>query len=662
MSKENHPGQMPPPDKNRVHPQGAPEDIKDEELKQLDMQRRGGQGRPGGPGGRGPRGGPMFKEKPKNTKKTVKRLLKYIGSGKYILILLVTVMILSTLLGLLGPALQGAAINSMQYQDENGNFIIDVDMERLIKVLTVMAIVYALSSVLTYFQGILSAKLSQKTVRTLRSDLFAHMVKLPVKFTDTHSHGDIVSRMTNDAENVSNTISQSIGSLISSVLTLVGSLIFMLCISPILTLAAMITIPLTIIVSANLSKFMRKYFVLQQRLVGKINGNVEENVTAFKTVLAYGMQKDAEAQFRADAAELKKTGIKAQIFGGVMGPLMNIINNLGYLILVVLGAVLVMKGEFTLGAITFAALQVGDIQSFTQYSRQFTRPINEIANQYASILTAIAGAERIFEMIDAEPETDEGELEFDPNKFRGDISFRHINFSYNDGEPVLKDFCLDIKAGQKIALVGATGSGKTTVVNLLLRFYDAQSGEILIDGVDIRRYKKSSLRRSTAIVLQDTVLFSDSIEENIRFGRLNATREQVEHAAECANAADFIEKLSDGYETVLTESGGNLSAGQRQLLSISRAVLADPRILVLDEATSSVDTRTEMNIQKAMIELIKGRTSLIIAHRLSTIRDSDVIIVLDSGRICEMGNHIELLGKGGKYSELYKTQFSGVKT
>ncbi len=660
MIGEKHPSHKPP--HSKTPPPQRPDDIKDEELKQLDMQRGGNQGRPGGPGGRGPRGGPMFREKPKNTKKTVKRLLQYIGSGKYILILLVTVMILSTLLGLLGPSLQGEAINSMQHQDEFGNFVIDVDVQRLTKILSIMAIVYALSSVLTYFQGILSAKLSQKTVKTLRSDLFSHMVKLPVRFTDTHSHGDIVSRMTNDAENVSNTISQSIGSLISSVLTLIGSLVFMLSISPILTLAAMITIPLTIFVSARLSKFMRKYFVLQQRLVGKINGNVEENVTAFKTVLAYGMQEAAETEFLKNAAELKKTGIKAQIFGGVMGPLMNIINNLGYLILVVLGAVLVMKGEFTIGFITFSALQVGHIQSFTQYSRQFTRPINEIANQYASILTAIAGAERIFEIIDAEPEIDEGELEFDLDKFKGDISFRHVNFSYNDGEPVLKDFCLDVKAGQKIALVGATGSGKTTVVNLLLRFYDAQSGQILIDGVDIRKYKKSSLRLATAIVLQDTVLFSDSIEENIRFGKLDATRKQIEHAAECANASDFIEKLSDGYETVLTESGGNLSAGQRQLLSISRAVLADPKILVLDEATSSVDTRTEMNIQKAMIELMRGRTSLIIAHRLSTIRDADVIIVLDNGSICEMGDHRQLLENNGKYSELYKTQFSGVKT
>ncbi len=639
---------------------GKDEPIREEELKQLDAQRKGSPGPGGRPGG--PRGVPMFKEKPKDTKKTVKRLLKYMGANKYILIFLTLIMICSTLLTLAGPTLQGEAINSMQYQDEAGNFIIDVDMPRLIKVLAIMAIVYAASSVLTYFQGVLSASLSQKTVRTLRSDLFSHMVRLPVKFTDTHSHGDIVSRMTNDAENVSNTISQSIGSLISSVLTLTGSLVLMLIISPILTLAAMITIPLTILVSSKLSKFMRKYFVLQQRLVGKINGNVEENVTAFKTVLAYGMQDGAQDEFLRDAAELKKTGIKAQIFGGVMGPLMNIINNLGYLILVVFGALLVMKGEFSIGIITFAAIKVGDIQAFTQYSKQFTRPINEIANQYASILTAIAGAERIFEIIDAEPETDEGTLEFDPDTFRGDISFRHVDFAYNEGEPVLKDFCLEVKAGQKIALVGSTGSGKTTVVNLLLRFYDPQGGEILIDGVDIRRYKKSSLRTVAAIVLQDTVLFSASIEDNIRFGRLDASREEIERAAKCANASGFIEKLSEGYDTQLSESGGNLSAGQRQLLSISRAVLADPKILVLDEATSSVDTRTEMNIQKAMIELMRGRTSLIIAHRLSTIRDSDMIIVLDGGRISEVGSHDKLLEKGGKYSELYKTQFSGVKT
>ncbi len=634
------------------------DDITDEELKRLDAQRSSRRG----PGGRGGPRGPMFTEKPKNTKATVLRLLKYIGASKYVLILLVAIMICTTLLNLAGPTLQGEAINSMQHQAEDGSFVVDVDMPRLLKVLFVMAIIYAVNSALSYFQGILSAKLSQKTVRRLRADLFEHLVHLPVKFTDTHAHGDIISRMTNDAENVSNTVSQSIGSLISSVLTLIGSAVLMLCISPILTVAAMITIPLTIIVSTKLSKFMRKYFVLQQRLVGKINTNVEENVSSFKTVTAFCRQKQAEEQFRADAAQLKKTGISAQIFGGIMGPLMNIINNLGYLILVICGALLVMKGEFTLGFITVAAINVGDIQSFTQYSRHFTRPINEIANQYASILTAIAGAERIFEIIDSEPECDEGGREFDLDSFGGNISFKHVNFAYKDGEPVLKDFDLEVTSGQKIAIVGATGSGKTTIVNLLLRFYDPQSGEILIDGVNINEYKKSSLRRCIAIVLQDTVLFSSSIAENIRFGRLDATDGEVVRAAVTSEASSFIEKLPEKYETELSESGDNLSSGQRQLLSISRAVLADPKILILDEATSSVDTRTEMNIQKAMIELMRNRTSLIIAHRLSTIRDSDIIIVLDNGRICESGSHEQLLALGGKYSELYKTQFSGVAT
>lgn len=655
-------GRMPPKDMmppNGDMPKKKPldDDISDEELKRLDRERASHRG----PGGRGPRG-QMFAEKPKNAKATLLRLMKYIGSSKYILILLVIIMICTTLLNLAGPTLQGKAINAMQHTDENGNFVVEVDMNELINVLTVMVIVYAASSILSYFQGILSAKLSQKTVRTLRSDLFEHLVKLPVKFTDTHAHGDIISRMTNDAENVSNTISQSIGSLISSVLTLIGSAVLMLCISPILTLAAMITIPLTMLVSTKLSKFMRKYFVLQQRLVGKINSNVEENVSSFKTVTAFCRQAQAEEQFRSDAAELKKTGIKAQIFGGVMGPLMNIINNLGYLILVIVGALLVMKGEFSLGFITVAAITVGDIQSFTQYSKQFTRPINEIANQYTSILTAIAGAERIFEIIDSDAEVDEGTREFDLDSFKGNISFRHVSFAYKDGEPVLKDFNLEVKAGQKIAIVGATGSGKTTIVNLLLRFYDWQQGDILIDGVSIKEYKKSSLRRCIAIVLQDTVLFSSSISENIRFGKLDATDDEIVHAARTANASSFIEKLPEKYATELSESGDNLSSGQRQLLSISRAVLADPKILILDEATSSVDTRTEMNIQKAMIELMRQRTSLIIAHRLSTIRDSDIIIVLDNGRICESGSHEQLLSAGGKYSELYKTQFSGVAT
>lgn len=599
-----------------------------------------------GPGG--PHGARITMEKPQNGMQTLKKLLTYIGKSKYLFFSLLGVMLIITVLGLAAPMIQQVAIDCITVTDGH----LTVDMQGLFSNLIILAVVYALSSVFTYLQGIFSARLSQFTVKTMRHDLFENLVHLPIKYFDTHKHGDLMSRMTNDVENISNTVSQSIGSLISGVLTVIGSFVIMLTYSPLLTLISLVTIVLTIVVSSIMTKFMRKYFLRQQILLGKINGHVEEMVTGYRTVVSYSKEKDAVKEFGELSDKLRKCGIKAQICGGMMGPLMNCISNFSFVLIAAFGGWFSIQGLIT----------VGTIQAFILYSKQFSRPINEIANQYANIQTAIAGAERIFEVMEAEKESDFGTADFSPEKVKGALCFKDVKFGYVEGEPVLKDFDLKVEPGQKIAIVGATGSGKTTVVNLLTRFYEIDGGSITVDGYDLYDIPKDALRRSIAIVLQDTVLFSGTIEDNIRYGRENAALDEIKAAAAHANADEFIERLPEGYQTKLSEGGSNLSQGQRQLLTIARAVLADPKILILDEATSSVDTRTEMNIQSAMVALMKNRTSLIIAHRLSTIQDADMIVVIDAGVVAESGNHEELIAKRGKYYQLYQTQFAGNET
>lgn len=610
--------------------------------------------RMGAGGGRGPMGARVNGEKPKNAKKTLVRLLKYIGKSKALIIALIMIMAVVTVTDLAGPALQGAAIDTIKL-NKDGSF--SVDFDAMVGYLIMMGVMFAISATLALFQGILAAKLSQNTVYTLRNDLFRKISKLPIKYTDTHKHGDIMSRMTNDVENVSNAISQSIASLISSVLTLVGALTMMIYYGWIMALIACLTVPLTIFISTNLAKFMRKYFVKRQKILGKINGQVEEMVTSYKTVVAYGKERQAVEEFSESSEELKKCAIRAKVWGSVMGPCMNFLGNLQYVLIAAFG------GFFVLNPVpVMRRLTIGNIQSMLQYSKKFTRPVNEIANQYATILTALAGAERIFEIMDSADEIDEGTREITVSEINGNIEFEKIDFSYIEGEQVLKGLDLSVKKGQKIAIVGATGSGKTTVVNLLTRFYEIDGGRITIDGIDVRDIPKSTLRHSIAIVLQDTVLFSDTIRANIKYGRPEASDEEMKRAAALAKADVFIERLPDGYDTVLAESGSNLSQGQRQLLSIARAVLADPKILILDEATSSVDTRTEMHIQQAMVALMQNRTSLIIAHRLSTIRDADRIVVIKDGKVYESGNHDELLAQKGEYFKLYNNQFAGIAT
>ena len=602
---------------------------------------------------RGMRGGPGMRgmrpvEKPKNMWGTVKRLFSYIGAIKWLLFGMLFLTLIITLLNLVFPSLQGKAIDAITLAEGK----VSVDFKQLGTLLMWMCIVCVSNAIIFYFQYYMAAQLSQMTVRNLRRDLFRKISKLPISYIDSHNHGDIMSRMTNDVENVSNTISSALASLFNAVITIVGVLALMLYYSPAMTLVAMISVPLSLFLSTFVAKKTRKYFIKQQKTLGVLNGHVEEMVTGCRTVTAFTHEDAAIAEFKEYSSEFRNTAIKANIFGSIMGPLMNVVGNLTYLLVAGFGGALALAGNIT----------IGTIQIFLSYSRQFTQPISTVAQLYTSIQTAIAGAERVFEVMDNEVENNEGDEKLVIEEVQGKIDFEDVHFSYKKGEPVLKGFDLWVKPGQKIAIVGATGSGKTTVVNLLMRFYDVDSGRILLDGKDITQIPKDDLRKTIAIVLQDTVLFQDTIRANIAYGRQDATEEEIMAAAEMANADTFINNLPDGYDTMLAESGSNLSQGQRQLLSIARAVLADPKILILDEATSSVDTRTEMHIQQAMIALMKGRTSLIIAHRLSTIRDADKIIVVADGKICEAGNHQELLAQKGQYYNLYQNQFAGRNT
>ena len=604
------------------------------------------------------RGGPrvMVVEKPKEGRKTLKRLLKYIGRSKYIFITLLVLALVVSLLNLAGPYLQGQAMGVLTITKDNRT----VNWDKLLLILYGMIFTYALLALFTYFQSVISAKLSQTTVRIMRNDLFGHIVKLPVKYTDTHAHGDIMSRMTNDVDRISNTISQSIASLVSGVITIVGVVSIMVYLNWFLALMSMVVIPLTIIVVKFLSKIMRKYYKEQQALLGNLNGHAEETIVGYRTVTAYSHEEEVKTVFNDTSEKLKTVGIKAYIWAGVMGPVMNILSNISFLLICGIGGYMAAV-ETTLGGwgrLDYV-VDVALIATFILYAKKFSRPINEIANVWAQVQSSMAAAERVFEVLDTPLEVDEGTTPLELDSIKGYVSFKNIDFSYVEGEQVLHNFNLEVKPGEKIALVGATGSGKTTVVNLLMRFYDPQNGTISIDGININDIPKDDLRRAIAIVLQDTVLFQTTIEENIRYGNKDASFEELLEASKMSKSDDFIDKLPEKYQTLLSESGSNISQGQQQLLTIARAILADPKILILDEATSNVDTRTEKDIQDAMVALMKNRTSLIIAHRLSTIQDADLIIVMDKGTVVESGNHKELLAKHGRYYNLYQTQFAG---
>lgn len=590
--------------------------------------------------GRRPGNRNMTVEKPQNGKKTLKRLMGYFVSEKKMLFLLMLAVVVVVACSVYAPKLQSNAIDAIAGRQ----------WDKLSPILIVMVIIYIIHSICTYMQSKLSAVLSQNIVSRMRKELFLNIVNLPIRYLDANSHGDIMSRMTNDIENISTTVSQSMSSLFSGILTVIGTVVMMVALCPRLAALSCVTVILTMVATKLLSKAMRFFFKKRQVILGQLNGNVEEMVTGYRTVVAYNRQNAVVNDFDNVSDELTRVGIIAEILGGSMGPVMNVINNVGFVIIAAFG------GYFAINNI----ISIGVISAFIVYAKQFGRPIDELAQIYGQIQTAVAGAERVFEVMDEPLEDKSGKKNMDDLK--GIIRFKNVNFSYTKEKQVLYDFNLEVKAGQKVALVGSTGSGKTTVVNLLMRFYDVDSGEILIDDVNIKDIDCDSLRRNTAIVLQDTVLFADSIKNNLKYSNSSATDEQMYMAARMSNCDSMIRKMPQGYDTQLMSEGENISQGQRQLLSIARAFLAQPKILILDEATSSVDTRTEKHIQDAMVKLMKDRTSLIIAHRLSTIQDADIIVVMDEGRIAETGSHADLLAKKGKYYQLYMTQFAGCAT
>ena len=587
--------------------------------------------------GRRPGNRNLTVEKAKDKKGTLKRLIAYFAAEKAMIIGLLAAVIVVVICSVYAPKLQSNAIDIIA----SGRF------KELTPILITMVVVYIIHSICTFLQTKISAVLSQNIVKKMREDLFRHIVNLPVRYLDSNSHGDIMSRMTNDIENISTTVSQSLSSMFSGILTIIGTVIMMTVLCPQLALLSCVTVILTVIATKFLSKAMKKFFTKRQVLLGNLNGTVEEMVTGYKSVVAYNRQENVIKDFNNVSDELTRVGIIAEILGGSMGPVMNVINNISFVIIAAFG------GYFAINHI----ISIGVISAFIVYAKQFGRPIDELAQIYGQIQTAIAGAERVFAVMDEPLEDKSGDKNMD--KLEGVIKFKDVNFSYTKDNQVLYDFNLQVKAGQKVALVGSTGSGKTTVVNLLMRFYDVDSGEILIDDVNIKDIDCATLRKNTAIVLQDTVLFADTIKNNLKYSNEAATDEQMYAAAAMSNCDTMINKMPLKYDTELMAEGENISQGQRQLLSIARAFLAQPKILILDEATSNVDTRTEKHIQDAMLKLMENRTSLIIAHRLSTIQDADIIVVMDEGHIVEAGNHKELLNKMGRYYKLYMTQFAG---
>lgn len=579
-------------------------------------------------------------EHAENVAGTLKRIVTYFIHEKMLVVSMLGIVIFGTLCGVYAPSLQSKAID----------IIAGAAQGNLARTLILMLAVYLLYSGSQLLQGFLSANLSQRIVKRMRQELFGKIVDLPVKYLDTHSHGDVMSRMTNDIENISTTVSQSLPSLFSGVLTVLGTVIIMLLYCWQLALLSCATVILTVVVTKVLSKRVRKFSRSRQKLLGMLNGTVEEMISGYRTVVAYNHQDITTDEFCDTSDDLTKAGIRTDVISGVMGPVMNCIGNIGFVIIAAFG------GYFAITEL----ISVGVISAFIVYAKQFSRPINEIAQIYGQLQTAIAGAERVFSVIDEVNEDKAGQTLVEDTA--ATVKFENVKFSYEQGYPVLHDFTLTVPSGKKVALVGATGSGKTTVVNLLMRFYDIDSGDIYINQQNIKDIARDSLRKNVAIVLQDTVLFSDTIRNNLKYGNENASEEQLESAVEMSRCKEMIQMLPKGYDTLLTGSGENVSQGQRQLLAIARAFVADPKILILDEATSNVDTRTEKAIQDAMQLVMKNRTSIIIAHRLSTIRDADIIVVMDKGKIVESGDHDSLLAQKGKYYQLYMTQYAGFAT
>ncbi len=580
------------------------------------------------------------KQRAKNTRQTLLRLWTYLRAYRGRLLIGAFLVICTTALNLAGPYLMGRAID---------DYIIPGDLPGLVRIVALMAVIYVLLSALTWLQGYVMAAVALGTVQDLRNALFTKVQSLPLRFFDQRPHGETMSRLTNDVENVNQVLSESGIQIVSGVLTGSGVIVLMLILQPGLAVVSFVSmIGLTYGVNRYIGQRTREGFRGQQKHLGELNGIIEETITGQRAVKAYHREPVVLAEFAARNAELRKASTHAQTYAGFVGPLMNFIGNLSLGLIVAVGGWMVVDGRTT----------VGTIAAFINYSRQLSQPINQIANLYNQIQSAIAGAERVFEVLDEQPEVDAPDAK-SVIDLRGDVVFTDVSFSYDGTVPVLKHVDLHAPPGQLVALVGPTGAGKTTIINILTRFYEIDEGTVTIDGHDLRSLRKADLRRQLGVVLQDTFLFAGTVKDNIRYGRLDATDAEIIAAAELANADQFIRRLPNGYDTELSERGANFSQGQRQLLAIARAAISDPTILILDEATSSVDTRTEKHIKEALLRLMEGRTSFVIAHRLSTIRSADQILVINKGAIIERGNHADLLAQDGFYARLHNSQFTG---
>lgn len=614
--------------------------MSDQNMKTSGTSRR----RPAGPMGSGIAPG----EKAKDFKGSIKKVLQYIGKYKIAVVFVMIFAACSTVFSVLGPKIMGKATTALaeglmaKVAGTGG-----IDFTYIGKILLFVLGIYLLSSALSFIQGWIMTGITQKICYRMRKEISEKINRMPMKYFESRTYGEVLSRITNDVDTLGMGLNQSITQIITSIATIIGVLVMMLSISPLMTLIALVVLPVSGVCVSIVVKKSQKYFITQQEYLGKINGQVEETYGGHLVIKAYNKEEEMVEQFDQTNEVLYKSAWKSQFLSGIMMPVMQFIGNLGYAAVALTGGLLAIRGVIT----------IGDIQAFIQYVKSFTQPIQQIAQVINQVQSMAAAAERVFEFLEEEEEDQAVENPADVTAVEGSVEFDHVRFGYNDDQTIIHDFSARVSAGQKIAIVGPTGAGKTTMVKLLMRFYDVNSGAVRIDGTDIRDFNRRELRDAFGMVLQDTWLFKGTIMENIRYGRLDATDEEVIAAAKAAHAHHFIQTLPGGYQMELNEDASNVSQGQKQLLTIARAILADNRILILDEATSSVDTRTEILIQSAMDNLMKGRTSFVIAHRLSTIKNSDLILVMKDGDIIEQGNHEELLEKGGFYAELYNSQF-----
>jgi ATP-binding cassette subfamily B protein len=605
--------------------------------------------------GQGPMGGPPVPipgEKAKDFKGAIKKLIAYMGKYKAAVLIVIILAVASTIFNIVGPKILGLVTTElyngiMEKITGTGD---GIDFGYIRNIMFILIGFYAVSAGFGYLQGFVMSNISMKITYQLRKDIFAKINRLPLKYFDTKSYGEVLSHITNDVDAISQSLNQSVTQIISSVATIIGILIMMFSISWQMTVIALFVLPLSFVLISFIVKISQKHFTAQQEYLGHVNGHIEEMFGSHIIVKAFNGEEESVRRFNEYNKELCSSAWKSQFLSGIMMPVMIFVGNLGYVAICILGGYFAANGK----------ISVGDIQAFIQYMRQFTQPISQVANMSNVLQQTAAAAERIFKFLEESEEAPDPENPVPTNEIEGSVQFAHVNFGYNPEKTIIKDFSAIVEPGKKIAIVGPTGAGKTTIVKLLMRFYDVTNGAILIDGYDVKQFTRNGLRSLFGMVLQDTWLYNASIKENIRYGKLDATDEEVIAAAKTAQADHFIRTLPDGYDMVLNEEASNVSQGQKQLLTIARAVLSDPKILILDEATSSVDTRTEILIQKAMDNLMKGRTSFIIAHRLSTIRNADLILVMNNGDIVEKGTHEELLALNGFYANLYNSQFETV--